>query len=364
MVIADISGYTQYLRDAELEHAHDVLADLMETVVAGLRPALRISRLEGDAAFAYALESEVDASMLLDTVDGTYFAFRSRLRDIRHATTCVCNACRLIPDLDLKFVGHTGRFVRSVVAGSEELTGTDVVIAHRLLKNGVKERLGLNGYAWLTDACVIALGMDPEVLGMKQHRETYEDIGEVAGHVHDLESAWSYEQERRRVFIPPADAQFEFGAEFPAPVPVVWDYATSPRKRLLWQTDFTRIDQTNPLGRRGPGTTNHCVHGRGAMTEEILDWHPFHYFTQRLVMPMIGTWVQTFEFRPLGEGSTALRIRIQRLRGRQRLLWPLLRRSIAASMEENSDRLRTILREQSTLPVPPVAATDERLEEE
>lgn len=35
-VSADISGYTQYLRDTELEHAQDALADLMETVVDGL----------------------------------------------------------------------------------------------------------------------------------------------------------------------------------------------------------------------------------------------------------------------------------------------------------------------------------------
>lgn len=39
--------------------------------------------------------------MLLDAIDQTYFAFRSRLRDIRQATTCDCNACRLIPNLDL-----------------------------------------------------------------------------------------------------------------------------------------------------------------------------------------------------------------------------------------------------------------------
>jgi Protein of unknown function (DUF2652) len=142
LVIADISGYTQYLRDTELEHAQDVLADLMETVVGGLRPSLRVSKLEGDAAFAYALESEIEASMLLDTIDQTYFAFRSRLRDIRQATTCDCNACRLIPDLNLKFVAHNGRFVRTVVAGNVELTGTDVVVAHRLLKNQVKQRLG------------------------------------------------------------------------------------------------------------------------------------------------------------------------------------------------------------------------------
>lgn len=351
LVIADISGYTQYLRDTELEHAQDVLADLLETMVGRLRPALRISRLEGDAAFAYALESEMEASMLLDTIDETYFAFRSRLRDIRQATTCDCNACRLIPNLNLKFVAHNGRFVRNVVAGNEELTGTDVIVVHRLLKNNVNELLGYLGYALLTDSCVTAFELDPLILGMHEHRESYDGVGEILSYVEDLEAAWNHEQERRRVFVLPTEAQFEFVAEFPAPLNVVWDFATSPRKRLLWQTDFTQIDQTNPGGRRGTGTTNHCVHGRGAITEEILDWHPFQYYTQRMILPMVGPWIQTYEFRPLGEGATELRIRIQRLRGKQRLLWPLTRPSLAKGMRENADRLRQILQEQVAQPV-------------
>jgi hypothetical protein len=61
LVIADISGYTEYLPGSELEHAQDVLADLTASVVGALRPVLRLSALEGDAAFAYALPHEVDA---------------------------------------------------------------------------------------------------------------------------------------------------------------------------------------------------------------------------------------------------------------------------------------------------------------
>ena len=53
LLIADISGYTSYLAGAELDHAQDVLADLMTTVVGALRPAFRLAKLEGDAAFTY-----------------------------------------------------------------------------------------------------------------------------------------------------------------------------------------------------------------------------------------------------------------------------------------------------------------------
>jgi hypothetical protein len=345
LVIADVSGYTRYLQDSELEHAQDVLADLSETIIGHLGSTLRINRLEGDAAFAYAPEPEIEASMLLDTIEETYFAFRSRLRDIQQATTCDCNACLLIPGLDLKFVAHLGRFMRKEVAGHEELTGTDVIIVHRLLKNSVKEKLELRGYALLTDACVLALGIDPVALEMHEHRESYGDVGEVLAFVVDLERRWSYEQERRRVFVLPDQAQLEFVTELPAPAPLVWEYFTSPRKRLLWQTDFSRIDQTNPGGRRGPGTTNHCVHGRGALVEEILDWRPFRYYSHRMTVPGLGPWIQTVEFRPLGEETTEVRIRGQRLQGAKRLLLALMRRMISSNMRENAERLRQILQE-------------------
>ena len=33
LVLADISGYTAYLAGVELDHAHEILSDLLETIV-------------------------------------------------------------------------------------------------------------------------------------------------------------------------------------------------------------------------------------------------------------------------------------------------------------------------------------------
>ncbi len=117
MVIADISGYTSYLAGVELDHAQDILADLMTTVVGALRPPFRLAKLEGDAAFVVVAPEKIDGSLLLDTVDATYFAFRRRLRNIRQATRCECNACAALPRLDLKFVVHGGKVAQQRVAG-------------------------------------------------------------------------------------------------------------------------------------------------------------------------------------------------------------------------------------------------------
>src|SRR5206468_4305892 len=167
-----------YLAGVELDHAQDILADLIGTVVTSLRPTFRLAKLEGDAAFMAAPEDQLDGSLLLDAIERCYFGFRRRRRDVRQATSCECDACMRIPDLNLKFVAHVGPVVRQDMAGLEELIGRDVIVVHRLLKNTVREATGATAYALLTDACTTAMGLDPAGLGMAPHSETYEIVGE------------------------------------------------------------------------------------------------------------------------------------------------------------------------------------------
>ena len=308
LLIADISGYTNYLAGTELDHAQDILADLMTTVVSALRPGFRLAKLEGDAAFTFALGERLDGSQLLDTTERTYFAFRRRLRDIAQATACECNACTLMPSLDLKMVAHHGAIIRHRIAGHEELVGSDVIVVHRLLKNHVVDGLGIPAYALLSDACVALMGMDPTALGMTRYSETY-DLGEVTGWVHDLGAAWAAEVERRRVRVADRDAGYQFEAVHPAPRDVVWTFMTDPALRPLWQVGVEAVDEQPTAPRRGVGTTNHCMHGADVLIEEILDWRPDDYVTHRTTMPNGFKAVSTFAFEDVPDG-TRVRIRV------------------------------------------------------
>src|SRR6478736_5777710 len=197
LVIADITGYTSYLAGVELDHAQDILADLIDTVVASLRPTFRLAKLARDAAFTYALAETVDGSALMDTIERTYFAFRRRLRDIGQASVCDCNGCTRMPSLDLKVLAHHGMILRQRVAGREELVGSPVIVAHRLLKNAVTEATGFRAYALYTEDCLRVAGIDdPASLGLVEHREEYEHLGVVTGWVTDLGAAWVAEQAR------------------------------------------------------------------------------------------------------------------------------------------------------------------------
>jgi hypothetical protein len=306
-LIADISGYTGYLADVELDHAQDILADLIGAVVTALRPNFRLAKLEGDAAFTYATVERIDGSMLLDTIERCYFGFRRRRRDVRQATSCACNACSRIPDLDLKFVIHHGEAIFQKVAGRQELLGSDVIVVHRLLKNAVTETLGIDAYALFTQACIDVTDVDPAALGMRPHAETVDHIGEVAGWAYDLGRRWQEEEARARVFVAPADSILTVSVPTSVPPQVAWEFLTKPGQRMTWQPWVTEVQIKGATGgRRGLGSANHCRHGKDAVIEEILDWRPYDYVTDRTVLDTpVGPLklLHTIELEPRPSGT-------------------------------------------------------------
>ncbi len=315
LVIADISGYTGFLAGAELDHAQDILGDLMATVVNSLRPAFKLAKLEGDAAFVFTIAATVDASSLQDAVERCYFTFQRRLRDIRQASTCDCNACILVPNLDLKIVAHHGEVVRQRIASREELVGSDVIVVHRLLKNHVEEATGFAAYALYTDQCIAAMGLaDPAAVGLVAHREAFEGVGEIGGWVRNLDAAWAEEQERARIVIRPADAAATVEHTFAAPAPIVWDWITSPARRIQWQNGITAIDVVGGAARRGVGTVNHCIHGKDAIVEEVLDWRPYEHVTLRSQVPIpnVPKLMTSFVLEDIGDGRTHIELRFGR----------------------------------------------------
>ena len=333
LVLTDISGYTTYLLGTELEHAQDVLSDLMNVVVSNLQPPLSVSKLEGDAVFSYALDGVCGASTLLDTIERSYFAFRTRQRDIAHATSCTCDACKQIPSLDLKFIVHHGSFVRREFAGNEELTGRDVIVLHRLLKNSAADVLGTRGYVLLTVAAMTALELDGEALGMRAHVERYDDIGEIACRLDDLRERWQAESDRRQVFVEPVGASFERTFTVSVDRTVAWEWLTAPERRVLYAADD--VVSMTPGGRQRAGVTNHCMHGPDVIVEHIADWRPFDYFTKSYDFPGVGRMSWTFEL--VGDdGRTTLSVRGEPLEGERLAAWVEIRGDVLSGLDHSA----------------------------
>ena len=307
LVIADLTGYTAYLSGSEIEHAPVIAGDLLETIVGRLEPPFRLAKFEGDAAFLFVEDGRADASLLLDAIEASYLAFRRRLRTIDQATTCDCNSCRLAPKLDLKMFIHRGAFVRSRIAGRDELAGSDVIVVHRLLKGTGAAEARANGFALFTAVAVEALGLDPDALGLRSGAESIEHLGHVDTFTLDLEARWQAETAERRIDIAQDDVAFEVEATLAAEPSVVWAHLTSPAMRTRWEGPI-RIEETSSGGRRGVGTTAECVTGRLATLEEVVDWQPYDRVAWRLTVPGVGPVAATADLDPT-ESGTRLRLR-------------------------------------------------------
>lgn len=195
LLIADISGYTGFMAGVEVEHgvdfsagvpaAYSILGALLDSVIGGLEPDFAVVKLEGDAVFAAAPAASLDGQgvRVLDRIGTMYRGFiDSRTRAIP-SSDHVCTACPAVAHLDLKVVLHRGHTVRQTVGAGSDLLGPAVTVAHRLLKNTIRERIGFRPYLFLTDAAATGLGL-PEV-GLA-HPEEYPDVGRIPGRIVEL----------------------------------------------------------------------------------------------------------------------------------------------------------------------------------
>jgi len=304
LVIADISGFTSYLAKVELEHAHEILTDLLETIVKELKTLLIICKLEGDAVFAYVSEANTPGGeRILELIENTYIAFRRQRETSQRNTTCTCKACQSIPTLDLKFFVHHGDFIVQEVSGIRELVGSDVNVLHRLVKNHITEITGWKAYILFTNQALQHMDVQPE--GLHQQVESYEHLGDIQVLCLDLHERYKAIMTAKRVIVSPEEADLIFSIELPAPTPVAWHYLTDPGKKSKAFNGFAIFTpKSRPGGRSGPGASNHCAHGKdyqGSTIETFLDWRPFEYLT---VESVEGKMVlrETYRFEPSIDG--------------------------------------------------------------
>ena len=141
LVIADIGGYTRFMKfhAASLVHAQEIVGELLDAIIAAVRPVLKLAKLEGDAAFFY-VERSADTdnpAWLMSRVQAIHATFHHRLTEFARTNLCPCDGCRQAGRLRIKVIAHSGDIVTRRTGGSTELTGIDVILVHRLLKNPV-----------------------------------------------------------------------------------------------------------------------------------------------------------------------------------------------------------------------------------
>lgn len=177
LVLADVTGYTAFVTATELEHGPPIVAALLEAVIGRLSPPLDVLGVEGDAVFAIGVDGALSPpASLLGVLQAAFLGFRERQLELDADDSCMCRVCRGVVGLRLKIIGHHGAFLRQAVAGRLQAVGSDVILAHRLLKNGVARH---DDYALLTRPALDTMGIDPIRAGLSPRTERYEHFGDV-----------------------------------------------------------------------------------------------------------------------------------------------------------------------------------------
>lgn len=317
-IIADISGYTGFVTGTELEHAQSIVEELTKLILDHIQSPMKVVKLEGDAVFYYVpAEMLPDAERLLEHIESCYYDFISQILKIKRLTSCQCRACASMHTLDLKFFAHYGEYMIQKVPGTaEDIVGRDIILLHRLLKNTVTEKLGLRGYALLTDQCLERID---KLSSITAHTESYEHIGEVKGGVFDLRAYEQKLRETKRVYLEAKDADYIFERVVKTSPELLWSYIIEPQKRVQWQHIKKVTNTHNNSGRMGVDAGFHCDHGSFSRITRVLDWRPFHYMSNTSVhsfrwLPFKAPAVQgIYEFIPVDTEHTKISMRLRSL---------------------------------------------------
>jgi uncharacterized protein YndB with AHSA1/START domain len=293
LLIADITGYTLYLNQSELEHAQEILTSLLRLLVDHTRPPLVISRTAGDAIISYGFEKNfIQGQTFVEILETTYLAFRKAIEHMVLNNTCRCNACANVSSLDLKFFVHYGTFAIQRIDHHDELVGNDVNLIHRLLKNHVTEKLGTRAYTLYTAAAIRQLGLEQMGEMMTAHVEAYEHLGEIQVLVQDMKPVWEQKRDAARLTLPTDQIVLQVETDIALPPERVWDYLSLPEfRKTLIDSDRQEL-HGRVRGRIVPGSVYHCFHGDRMVTETILEWQPFErIITQDLIpIPVPNTY--------------------------------------------------------------------------
>ncbi len=279
LLIADISGFTSFIADTELDHAQAIIQQVLGGLLANLTPTMNFCEVEGDAVFVYGSAKRLSRGELIaELIESTYASFRDQQRTMIRNATCPCDACRAIGRLDLKFVVHYGEFVLQDIAGKTGPVGSSVNLVHALLKNRVGEQTGWRGYALYTAEALAQMSLPSD--GMHRDPVHHEHLGTFVTFSMDLNARYETLCETRRIFIDEEDAHLEVVRDLDVARPVVWDWLNDTDKRTRWTMQMPWAAVTRPGGRTGPNASNHCATFNAI--EYILDWRPFDYYTVRI----------------------------------------------------------------------------------
>lgn len=304
--IPDISGFTRFVNQTEIEHSRFIIEELLETIINSNQIGLQISEIEGDAVLFYRFGEPPKLQELVQQVEKMFTEFHRQIRNYERRRLCQCSACINAADLGLKVVIHYGEFSSYKVKEFSKLFGKDIIVAHQLLKNDIDP----HEYMLLTDRIPQneELRNLPSWVNWTTGKKLTES-GEVPFNYSMLTSLKELIVPDPVPEIDPGEkikmvsASHDFDVDIIGLLHVLGKY----NERSAWQDGVKSFEQiTDTIPRIG--TRHRCVTEQGSI---IVKYSDFAYETGKIVL---GETEETkksityYTFEKLAEGGTRLSI--------------------------------------------------------
>lgn len=178
ILIPDISGFTQFVTTTELGHSSHAINLLIDAMLNAVGDAFEVSEIEGDAILLIRKGPAPSRKEIEDICLKIFNAFHFQRKWMQDYTICPCGACQAITHLTLKFIVHHGPLAEIKVGRFVKQSGTEMIVAHRLLKNSIDN----NEYLLMTEKLLEKAGDDAsESVDLKwaSAAEEYSSLGKI-----------------------------------------------------------------------------------------------------------------------------------------------------------------------------------------
>jgi len=189
LFIADISGFTKFVNETEINHSRHIVSELLEALIDSDKLNMEVAEIEGDAVLFYKYREVPGVDALLAQGKEMFLEFHSHLANYKQRRICHCGACSSAHNLTIKFIAHRADFNFVRVKTHRKPHGSDVILAHRLLKNdipGQEYLLFSEGFSSSLTSSELSTKYPWVKIGSAA--STYDDIGETTYQFISLEA--------------------------------------------------------------------------------------------------------------------------------------------------------------------------------
>jgi Protein of unknown function (DUF2652) len=177
--IPDISGFTKFVTDCKIDHSNHIISNLINIILNSNLLELKVSEIEGDAVLFYSKGTPPTKEEIIQQSKRMFINFHTNLKAMESNFFCKCGSCTTASDLTIKFIAHYGVCKEVPIHNSTKLIGSDVILAHRLLKNNVPE----SEYILLSEKYLKSqqseLIIEEDWVDIESNIENVEDFGEI-----------------------------------------------------------------------------------------------------------------------------------------------------------------------------------------